>query len=119
LTARFPESTRRPASQALQPHRRETRNQPVRYPLAFDPARAERLAVEAAGVHLDFPKNRSAAETLRLPVELAGTPGSTGRIADMVDDTKINLTENRAVPQVALRAPARNTSQEQEVCNSE
>jgi glucose-6-phosphate isomerase len=73
--------------------------------LFADPARGERMTAEAAGVHLDYSKNRISDETLKLLIELAEQSGLRGRIDAMFRGEKINVTENRAVLHVALRAP--------------
>ena len=72
---------------------------------ADDPARGERMTAEAAGIYLDYSKNRITDETLRLLVELAEQSGLRARIDAMFRGEKINVTENRAVLHVALRAP--------------
>jgi glucose-6-phosphate isomerase len=72
---------------------------------ADDPARGERMTAEAAGVYLDYSKNRINAETLKLLIELAQQAGLRARIDAMFRGEKINVTENRAVLHVALRAP--------------
>ena len=72
---------------------------------ADDPARGERMTAEAAGVYLDYSKNRVNAETLKLLIELAQQAGLRARIDAMFRGEKINVTENRAVLHVALRAP--------------
>ncbi|MGC4053000.1 MAG: hypothetical protein QM757_27060 [Paludibaculum sp.] len=72
---------------------------------AEDPGRGERLAVEAAGLYLDYSKNRVTGETLNLLVRLAEESGLRARIDAMFRGDKINVTENRAVLHVALRAP--------------
>src|SRR2546421_11543575 len=72
---------------------------------ADDPARGERMTAEAAGVFLDYSKNRIDDETLRLLVELAEQSGLRARIDAMFRGEKINVTEDRAVLHVALRAP--------------
>ena len=73
---------------------------------AEDPARGERLTVEAEGILLDYSKHRVTAETMRLLVELAEASGLRERIDAMFSGERINVTENRAVLHVALRAPA-------------
>jgi glucose-6-phosphate isomerase len=70
-----------------------------------DPSRGERMTAEAAGVYLDYSKNRINDETLKLLIELAEQSGLRGRIDAMFRGEKINVTENRAVLHVALRAP--------------
>jgi glucose-6-phosphate isomerase len=72
---------------------------------ADDPARGERMTAEAAGVYLDYSKNRINDETPKLLVELAEQSGLRARIDAMFRGEKINVTENRAVLHVALRAP--------------
>ncbi len=72
---------------------------------ADDPARGERMTAEAAGVYLDYSKNRINDETLRLLIALAEQSGLRARIDAMFRGEKINVTENRAALHVALRAP--------------
>jgi glucose-6-phosphate isomerase len=72
---------------------------------ADDPFRGERLAVEAVGLYLDYSKNRVTDETLKLLLQLAEEIGLRSRIDAMFRGEKINITENRAVLHVALRAP--------------
>ena len=72
---------------------------------ADDPARGQRLTAEAAGVYLDYSKNRVTDDTMRLLVALAQESGLHDRIAAMFRGDRINVSENRAVLHVALRAP--------------
>ncbi|HEY2584209.1 MAG TPA: hypothetical protein VGI81_00435, partial [Tepidisphaeraceae bacterium] len=72
---------------------------------AADPNRGERMAAEAVGIYLDYSKNRVTDETIKLLLQLAGESGLRGRIDAMFGGQKINVTENRAVLHVALRAP--------------
>ena len=72
---------------------------------AEDPTRGERLTAEAAGVFLDYSKNRITDETLQLLMQLAGECRLRDRIDAMFGGDRINITENRAVLHVALRAP--------------
>ena len=72
---------------------------------AEDPKRGERLALEAASLYLDYSKNRVTDETLRLLLALAEAAGLRVRIDAMFSGEKINVTEQRAVLHVALRAP--------------
>src|SRR5437016_13713177 len=65
----------------------------------------ERMAVEAAGLYLDYSKNRIIDQTLRLLLQLAEESGLQARIDAMFGGEKINITEKRAVLHVALRAP--------------
>jgi glucose-6-phosphate isomerase len=90
---------------ALEDHQRAMKARPLRTLFADDPARGERMTAEAAGVFLDYSKNRIDDETLRLLVELAEQSGLRARIDAMFRGDKINVTEDRAVLHVALRAP--------------
>jgi glucose-6-phosphate isomerase len=72
---------------------------------AADSKRGERLAVQAEGLYLDYSKNRITDETLRLLLQLAEESGLRARIDGMFRGDKINVTENRAVLHIALRAP--------------
>jgi glucose-6-phosphate isomerase len=81
------------------------RSRHLRDLFARDPARGERMTAEAAGVFLDYSKNRVDDETLGLLIELAEQSGLRERIDAMFRGEKINVTENRAVLHVALRAP--------------
>ncbi len=60
---------------------------------------------EGAGIFLDYSKNRITDETLKLLVQLAEESGLRARIDAMFRGERINITENRAVLHVALRAP--------------
>ena len=97
--------TERPAWKALVDHYQELQKVHLRKLFADDPTRGERLAVEAAGLYLDYSKNRITDRTLELLVQLAEESGLSSRIAAMFSGEKINVTENRAVLHVALRAP--------------
>ena len=74
---------------------------------AGDPQRGERLTLDACGIHLDYSKNRITDETVRLLLQLADESGLRQRIDAMFGGEKINVTEDRAVLHVALRAPRR------------
>ena len=74
-------------------------------PVRRRPARGERLTLEAAGIYLDYSKNRVTDETLRLLLALAAESGLRARIDAMFRGERINVTEDRAVLHVALRAP--------------
>ena len=63
------------------------------------------MTAEAAGLYLDYSKNRITDETLKLLLQLAEESGLRARIDAMFRGEKINITENRAVLHVALRAP--------------
>jgi len=97
--------TRRPEWTALQDHYQKIRDVHLRALFAEDPGRGERLTVEAAGLYLDYSKNRVTDETLRLLVQLAQSSGLRARIDAMFRGDPINVTEQRAVLHVALRAP--------------
>jgi glucose-6-phosphate isomerase len=97
--------TSRKAWKALQDHYEKVRGLHLRKLFADDPKRGERMTAEAAGLFLDYSKNRVTDETLQLLVELAGESGLRGRIDAMFRGDKINTTEKRAVLHVALRAP--------------
>ena len=99
-------STSRPVAwQALADHYETMRGLQLRDLFADDPARGERMTAEAAGVYLDYSKNRVNDETLKLLIALAQQAGLRARIDAMFRGEKINVTENRAVLHVALRAP--------------
>jgi len=89
----------------LQDHYAMMQSLHLRCLFADDPVRGERMTAEAAGVYLDYSKNRINDETLRLLVDLAEQSGLRARIDAMFRGEKINMTENRAVLHVALRAP--------------
>ncbi len=93
------------ALRALEDHYDAMRSRHLRELFAHDPARGERMTAEAAGVFLDYSKNRVDDETLRLLIELAEQSGLRERIDAMFRGEKINVTEKRAVLHVALRAP--------------
>jgi glucose-6-phosphate isomerase len=94
-----------PAWRALESHYRQVRDVHLRRLFADDPQRAERFSAEAAGLYLDYSKNRITGETLRLLQQLAEQRGLRERIAAMWNGEHINITEKRAVLHVALRAP--------------
>src|SRR6266511_1659498 len=93
------------ALRALEDHYDAMRSRHLRELFAHDPARGERMTAEAAGVFLDYSKNRVDDGTLRLLIELAEQSGLRERIDAMFRGEKINVTEKRAVLHVALRAP--------------
>ena len=105
MEASVPPLTSRPAWKALQAHHDEVRQLHLRELFANDAKRGERLAIEAAGLYLDYSKNRVTDQTLKLLVQLAEESGLRTRIDAMFRGEKINITENRAVLHVALRAP--------------
>src|SRR5215467_14074790 len=89
----------------LQDHHAMMQGRHLRSLFAVDPTRGERMTAEAAGVYLDYSKNRINDETLKLLIELAEQSGLRTRIDAMFSGEKINITENRAALHVALRAP--------------
>jgi glucose-6-phosphate isomerase len=97
--------TERPAWKALEAHCQQVRHLHLRELFADDPDRGERMTAEAAGIYLDYSKNRITDETLNLLLQLAEESGLRARIDAMFQGEKINLTEKRAVLHVALRAP--------------
>jgi glucose-6-phosphate isomerase len=97
--------TETPEWRALEAHFEEVRGLHLRDLFADDPERGSRLTVEAEGVYLDYSKNRVTDETMRLLVDLAHRAGLRERIDAMFRGERINVTENRPVLHVALRAP--------------
>jgi glucose-6-phosphate isomerase len=93
------------AWKALAAHAEELRGQHLRELFASDPERGTKFRLEAEGIYLDYAKNRITAETLELLLKLAEESGLRGRIDAMFRGEKINITEDRAVLHVALRAP--------------
>ncbi len=94
-----------PAWKALEDHYARIRSTHLRQLFADDPSRAERLHVEDLGFYFDYSKNRLTDETVRLLLDLAHASGLRSRIDAMFRGERINVTENRAVLHVALRAP--------------
>ena len=94
-----------PEWRALEAHHRELRDVHLRDLFAADPGRGEAMAVEAADLYLDYAKHRVTAETIRLLVAVAERAGLRERIDAMFRGERINVTEDRAVLHVALRAP--------------
>jgi glucose-6-phosphate isomerase len=97
--------TKLKAWKALAAHFIKTRELHLRDLFAADPKRGEELSLEAAGLYLDYSKNRITTETLKLLFELAKESGLKERIDSMFRGDKINITEKRAVLHTALRAP--------------
>lgn len=96
---------RRQTWKALQTHYKSMQSMHLRTLFTEDPQRGGRMTMEAVGVLLDYSKNRITDETIRLLVELAEESGLRESIEAMFRGEKINVTENRAVLHVALRAP--------------
>src|SRR6516164_1285936 len=97
--------SKRAICRALQDHHVAMQGLNLKKLFADDPARGEWMTAEAAGIYFDYSKNRVSEETLKLLVELAEQAGLRSRIDAMFRGDKINVTENRAVLHVALRAP--------------
>ena len=91
---------------ALQAHFEQMRGVHLRELFAAEPDRGTALTAEMDGLYLDYSKNRLTAETIDLLVALADKAGLRERIDAMFKGDKINVTEDRAVLHVALRAPA-------------
>jgi glucose-6-phosphate isomerase len=98
--------TERKAWQALKRHHAEIAGKHLRELFTADPGRGERLTAEAAGLYLDYSKNRVTDETMRLLVELATESGVPERRDAMFRGEHINVSEDRPVLHVALRMPA-------------
>ena len=104
-TAKIAALGERAAWKSLQKHFQQVGKTHLRELFASDPSRGERLTAEAGGLFLDYSKNRVTDETLKLLVQLAEESGLRDKIDAMFRGDKINITENRAVLHVALRAP--------------
>ena len=98
-------ATLHPTWEALKAHHATIASAHLRQLFAADPARGERFALQAAGIYFDFSKNRITDETLKLLVRLAEESDLRGHIDAMFAGQPINVSENRAVMHVALRAP--------------
>src|SRR5271168_4220015 len=101
----MPPLRRRPAWALLEKHYQKLKPVHLRQLFAGDRERGKSLAIEAAGLYLDYSKNRITDETLRLLLQLARESGLRDRIDALFRGDKINVSENRAVLHVALRAP--------------
>lgn len=97
--------TAKPSWQALVAHHQSIAPRHLRELFAEDPLRADTFSLSAAGLFLDYAKNRITEETMRLLVALAEECGLPEHREAMFRGEKINITENRAVLHVALRAP--------------
>jgi glucose-6-phosphate isomerase len=97
--------TGQPAWKALEAHYQKVRSLHLRDLFKDDPKRGEEFALDAVGLYFDYSKNRVNRETLQLLLQLAQQAGLRERIDAMFRGDKINLTENRAVLHIALRAP--------------
>jgi glucose-6-phosphate isomerase len=105
MSSSIAQLSKRPAWAALSTHQKAIAPIHLRKLFADDPARGERLALDAVGVYLDYSKNRITDETIKLLVQLAEQSGLRERIDAMFRGEKINVSERRAVLHVALRAP--------------
>jgi glucose-6-phosphate isomerase len=105
MTAQTTPLTELKAWKALDAHYKNVRTLQLRKLFAEDPKRGERMTADAAGLYLDYSKNRITDETLQLLLQLAEESGLRARIDAMFEGEKINVTENRAVLHVALRSP--------------
>ena len=90
---------------SLATHKKEIEREHLRDLFAKDPGRADRFRLQAAGLFLDYSKNRITDKTIRLLLQLADQSDLRERIAAMFRGDKINTTENRAVLHIALRTP--------------
>jgi glucose-6-phosphate isomerase len=97
--------TDKPAWKALQGHADAMRSKTIKQLFADDPDRGTRMTAEACCLFLDYSKNRVTDETIKLLLQVAEACGLRQRIEAMFTGEKINITENRAVLHVALRAP--------------
>jgi len=105
MTAGTKPLTKRPAWLALEAHHEAIGGLHLRQLFADDSTRGERLTAEAAGIYLDYSKNRITSETIKLLLDLAEAVDLRARIDAMFRGEKINVSEGRAVLHVALRAP--------------
>jgi len=105
MTPAIQSLTGRPGWKALEAHFQKVRDLHLRQLFAEDHERGERFVVEGAGLYLDYSKNRISNETVSLLLQLADECGLRDKIDAMFRGDKINITENRAVLHVALRAP--------------
>ena len=97
--------TQRPAWQALETHYQKIKHVHLQQLFAADPQRGERFAIDEVGIYFDYSKHRITDETLRLLITVAEECRLRDRIEAMFRGDKINVTEDRAVLHVALRAP--------------
>jgi len=106
MTTQIAPLTKREAWQALEAHWLNISDQTLRKLFSQDPKRGERLTLDAAGIYFDYSKHRITDETISLLLKLAEESGLRAQIDAMFCGDKINITENRAVLHVALRAQA-------------
>jgi glucose-6-phosphate isomerase len=105
MTTKLPPLSERPAWKALESHHQRIQGTQLKQLFADDPGRGERFTIETGGIFLDYSKNRITDETLKLLIQLAEESGLRAHIDAMFRGDKINITEDRAVLHVALRAP--------------
>jgi glucose-6-phosphate isomerase len=105
MTTSIQPLTSRAAWEGLKAHYESIRELHLRKLFADDSRRGERMTADGVGIHLDYSKNRITDETLKLLLQLAKESGLQARTDAMFRGEKINITENRAVLHVALRAP--------------
>ena len=105
MTTTIQPLTKSKAWKSLATHSKEIKKLHLRQLFAQDTKRGERFTAQAAGLFLDYSKNRITDQTLELLLQLAAESGLRGKIDAMFGGEKINVTENRAVLHVALRAP--------------
>src|SRR5678815_1242086 len=104
MTTAIGSLTTRPSWKALEAHQKKIRETHIRTLFAEDSRRGTSMTAEAVGLFLEYSKNRITDETLGLLVQLAEESGLRERIDAMFHGEKINITENRAVLHIALRA---------------
>jgi glucose-6-phosphate isomerase len=109
MSSGIPTPKQRSAWAALQAHQKAIAPLHLRKLFADDSQRGERLALDAVGVYFDYSKNRISDETMSLLVQLAEQSGLRERIDAMFRGEKINVSEERAVLHIALRAPKGST----------
>ena len=105
MSASLAPLTRRPEWAALKEHYHKIQPLHLRDLFAADPTRGERLTAEAVGLYFDYSKHRITDGTLDMLVQLAELSGLRDQIDAMFRGDRINLTEDRAVLHIALRAP--------------
>lgn len=103
MKTKRPILTRMPEWKALEEHAKNLRLTSIRDLFASEQDRVTHFSTEAAGLYLDYSKNRVNAETMRLLMALAQACNLRAAIEDMFIGGKINCTENRAVLHTALR----------------
>jgi glucose-6-phosphate isomerase len=105
MTTKFLPVSKTKAWMALIDHKKSIGRQHLRKLFSDDPARGEKMTAEAVGIFLDYSKNRITGQTIKLLIQLAKECGLKSSIDAMFNGEKINVTEDRAVLHIALRAP--------------